>query len=206
MRILSRDEIQKRMNLPDTSTTKLWIEPLLRQDQLGEVTLDLRVGYDFLVPILTRKPYIGLVEEDFDFRSIESYFQTTRREIGDRFVLYPSQVVLATTLEYVALPPDVYADILPRSSYARLGMHFGTMMQPGYRGCFPLELSNTSNNPIELVVGSRVVQARFFEVDNSSNYANQVEPRKYFGNTRPVVSRAYRDADLSILGKIAKSR
>ena len=35
-------------------------------------------------------------------------------------------MVLATTLEYVSLPPDVYADVLARSSYNRLGVNAST--------------------------------------------------------------------------------
>src|SRR5262245_24185026 len=83
--------------------TGLWIEPLLDESQIGEVTIDLRLGYDFLVSIVTRRPYIGLVRDDSSFRSMLSYFQPTRRDLGERFILYPDQVALTTTLEYVAL-------------------------------------------------------------------------------------------------------
>ncbi|HEY1856178.1 dCTP deaminase [Acidocella sp.] len=204
MQLLNKAEIRRRLSL--TNEKGLFIEPLLESSQLGEVTVDLRLGYDFLVPILTRKPFISVVEKDQNFRGVESYYRSTRREIGDRFVLYPQQVVLTTSLEYVGLPADVYADLLPRSSYARLGMSFGTMMQPGYRGCFPLELSNTSNNPLELVVGSRIVQARFFNIEFPSEYNGQDEPRKYLGNTRPVVSKAAHDGDLFRLHAIALKR
>ncbi|WP_271598505.1 hypothetical protein [Bradyrhizobium sp. CCBAU 45384] len=41
----------------------------------------------------------------------------TRRELGDIFVLYPSQLALTTTPKYVGLPADVHADVLTRSSY-----------------------------------------------------------------------------------------
>ena len=92
----------------------LFIDPILEMGQVGEVTVDLRLGYDFLVSILTRKPFIGLVKSDDGFRIVDSYFQPTRREIGDRFILYPSQVVVTTTLEYIALPSNMYADILTR--------------------------------------------------------------------------------------------
>jgi dCTP deaminase len=85
-------------------------------------------------------------------------------------------------------------------------MSFGTMMQPGYRGCFPLELANTSNNPVELVVGSRIVQARFFSIETDSQYNSQSEVRKYFGTTRPVVSKAATDSDLKRLITIARVR
>ena len=74
----------------------LWIEPLLDQKQIGELTVDLRLGYDFLVSIVTRRPYIGIARDNERFRAISTYFQPTRRELGERFILYPDQVVLAS--------------------------------------------------------------------------------------------------------------
>jgi dCTP deaminase len=204
VRLLTRDTLTARLSA--AGNQRLYVEPLLDADQIGEVTLDLRLGYDFLVSILTRKAFIGINPSDDGFRNVDSYFQATRREIGDRFILYPNQVVLTTTLEYVGLPADIYADVLPRSSYSRLGVHADTMMQPGYRGCFPVELTNLGNNPIELVIGSRIFQARFFEVDAQTNYNTGSEPRKYLGTTRPGVSKAPYDPDLQRLGEIKRQR
>ena len=100
---------------------------------MGEVTIDLRLGTDFLVSIHTRRAYVSLVKDEQGYRGMGSFFQAIRRELGDRFVLYPHQMERATTLEYIALPPS--------------------MVQPGFRGCFPLELFNHGNNPVGLVVG-----------------------------------------------------
>jgi dCTP deaminase len=202
--LLQRPEIQRRLSLADKKG--LFIDPLLDPDQVGEVTIDLRLGCDFLVSVLTRKPFTGLVREEAGFRGNASYFRGTRRELGDRFVLYPNQIALACTLEYLALPSDVYADVLTRSSYTRLGVHMNTMIQPGFRGCFPVELFNGGNNPVELVVGSRVLQTRLFALREESDYSAAREPRKYLGNVRPVVSRAAQDADLSRLHRIQEKR
>jgi dCTP deaminase len=110
------------------------------------------------------------------------------------------------TLEYVALPTDVYADILTRSSYTRLGIPLNTMIQPGYRGCIPIELFNESNNPVELIVGSRIVQARLFSTSFHSDYNRGAGSRKYMGNVRPTVSRAADDPDLVLLHAIREQR
>lgn len=183
----------------------LFLDPLLDKDQIGNVTVDLRLGYDFLVSILTRNPYIGIARDDpFPHRGIESYFQETRREVGERFILYPNQVVLTTTLEYLSLPRDTYADVLSRSSYTRLGIHVNTMVQPGFRGCIPLELFNHGNNAIELVVGSRICQARFFKAQDEHEYLEGGELRKYYGDVRPTVSKADKDKDVVKLDAITK--
>lgn len=181
----------------------LFISPLLDESQIGNVSIDLRLGYDFLVSIFTRKPYIELgAGKGLHHRGISSYFQETRREIGDRFILYPNQVVLSTSLEYCSLPPNVYADILSRSSYTRLGIHINTMVQPGFKGCFPLELFNHGNNAIELVVGSRICQARFFRITESTDYQTSDLNRKYYGNIRPAVSKADQDFEIEKLEKL----
>jgi len=183
--------------------TGLWIDPLLDNTQIGDLTVDLRLGYDFLVSIVTRRPYIGIARDDERFRAISSYFQPTRRELGEHFILYPDQVVLATTLEYIALPSDCYADVLTRSSYTRLGITVNTMVQPGFRGCFSIELFNHGNNPIELVVGAKMFQMRLTELSESVIYGGL--ERKYFGNVRPTPSRAADDTDLQRLRAISKS-
>jgi dCTP deaminase len=202
--LLQRREIERRLGLSDKGG--LFIDPLLDPEQVGEVTVDLRLGCDFLVSVLTRRPFIGTVKDDDGFRGTASHFRGTRREIGDRFVLYPNQIALACTLEYIALPSDVYADVLTRSSYTRLGVHMNTMVQPGFRGCFPIELLNAGNNPVELVVGGRIFQTRLFALREGSDYGAPSEPRKYLGNVRPIASRAANDVDLSRLHSIREKR
>ncbi|KKC37998.1 dCTP deaminase [Devosia epidermidihirudinis] len=189
---LLKAEIESRLGL--NGSKGLWIEPLLDSAQIGEISVDLRLGYDFLVSIVTRRPFIGLTKSDEGFRSMSSYFQPTRRDLGERFVLYPGQVALTTTLEYVALPRDVYADILTRSSYTRLGISMNTMIQPGFRGCLSAELFNHGNSPVELVVGAKMFQMRLTAIDKDLEYGGIA--RKYFGNIRPVASKAAEDLDL----------
>lgn len=194
MRLLNRDSLLESLHSGDNES--LFLEPLLDESQVGNVTIDLRLGYDFLVSVLTRKPLISVADTSSQKRGIRSYFQETRREIGERFVLYPSQLVVTTTLEYLALPSNYYVDVLSRSSYTRLGIHVNTMVQPGFRGCIPLELFNHGNNAVELVVGSRISQARFFELDSEGKYIKESPKRKYYGDVRPTVSKADMDPEL----------
>lgn len=203
MRLLGKIEIEER--LLAKGDARLSIEPLLESSQIGEVSVDLRLGPDFLVSIVTRRPSIEIARDEGRARGIGSYFRVSRRELGDRFILYPNQVVLATTLEYVALPHDLYLDLITRSSYNRLGILLNTMTQPGFRGCLSLELLNHGNNPVELVVGSRVVQARLFEMQGTHEYHSGDAPRKYYGSVRPVVSRASNDDDLGTLSRVRGS-
>lgn len=195
MQLLPRHRLEEL-----TESGELGIEPLLDpQNQIGEVSIDLRLGYDFLVSVFTRNPTIDLAEPNVIRKSIGTHFQSTRRDLGDTFVLYPNQVVIGTTLEYISLPNNVSMEVNPRSSYSRLGLHANSFTQPGYRGCSSLELINLGNIPVKLLIGSRILQARFFEHATSSNYHNKY--RKYIASVRPIASKADGDEDLFRLRK-----
>ncbi len=204
MRLLTRKEILASLSSDDPDS--LFLDPILSNDQIGGISVDLRLGYDFSVSILTRRAAIepfpaGNVKK----RGLQSYFQETRRRLGERFVLYPHQVVLSTTVEFLALPRNIYADISIRSSYGRLGIGVSTSMQPGWRGTVPLELFNHGNTPIEMVVGSCICQARFFEIDQSADYIGGGAIRKYYGTVRPAVSKADHDEELAHLDRMGQS-
>lgn len=203
MQLLTRSDIVERIERQ--GDTAIHISPLLDESQIGEVSIDLRLGYDFLVSINTRKPFINTSRDGNDYRPVSTYFNPTRREIGDRFMLYPGQVVLTTTLEYVSMPVDCYADLLSRSSYNRLGLQINTMFQPGYRGCLSAELFNHGNSAVELVVGSRIFQTRFFALPEATEYEG-AGARKYIGNVRPVPSAAADDWDSDQLSRIRREQ
>lgn len=205
MRLLVRDALLKSLESGDEKS--LFIDPMLDRDaQINATGVDLRLGYDFLVSIMTRRPAVELTPNEVH-RSIESYFQETRRDLGDTFLLYPHQVALATTLEYLSIPPNVLVDVVTRSSFNRLGVQLSTSVQPGYRGCISLELVNHGQSPIQLVVGGRIVEARFYEFEAPQEYVEAGRaPRKYLANVRPIVSQADSDKELIPLEKIRKRR
>lgn len=203
MELINKEKIIQSLKSPDKNS--LFIDPLLDlKEQVGEVSVDLRLGYDFLVSIFTRKPFVEITSNNtHSFRGIDTFFQTTRRDLGDRFILYPNQCVLTTTLEYISVPNNYYLDLLSRSSYNRLGIQISTMVQPGFRGCIPVELYNHNNNAVELIVGSRIFQARFFELSECLKYTAENGKRKYYGHIRPTPSKADLDKDVGKLTKLA---
>ncbi len=207
MKLVSRSDILAA--LASSSPESLHIDPLLELDsQVNATGVDLRLGYDFLVSIVTRRPSVELApSNDRQRRSISSFFQETRRDLGDVFLIYPNQVALATTLEYVSVPKNMFADIVTRSSFNRLGVQLSTCVQPGYRGCVSLELINHGQLPIELVVGGRIVEARFYEIGGELDYIDPGRaPRKYLANVRPTVSQADGDRELVPLASIRGKR
>ena len=192
---LSKGQIQSLIE-----SEEMVIRPLLdATTQLGEITLDLRLGTDFLVSFQGRGAYIDAANPKAT-PPLKNFFEPTRRRMGQTFLLHPNQTVLCSSLEYLKLPENVFAVLIMRSSYARLGLSLATIVQPGYAGCFSIELTNINNNPIQLRVGARLFQARFFQASETSSYFQG--KRKYVCQVRPIVSRADMDEELNILQRI----
>lgn len=175
------------------------IRPLLSEDQFGEITVDFRLGTDFLVSIQGRESFIDATGTS-NSRPIGSFFQETKRLLGESILLHPHQTVLCSTLEYVKLPNDIFITLTTRSSYSRLGLIASSIIQPGYCGCISLELTNNNNNALKLSVGASIVQARFYKLGTDTNYFNK--SRKYLCQVRPVASRANLDHELKVLKDI----
>lgn len=182
---------------------KLCISPLLDEGQIGDLTIDFRLGTDFLVTIHGSNPFIDASLNNEDRFPIKSSFQETRRKLGETFLFHPNQTVLASSLEYIKLPKNVYAELSMRSSYLRLGLSLSAIIQPGYCGCISIELTNANKVPLNLTVGAAIIQARLFKIDNESNYFSK--KRKYMCQVRPLMSAVASDGDFKTLHKIWKN-
>ncbi len=64
MELLYKHDIIESYNSTDDDS--LFIDPLLSENQIGNFTVDLRLGYDFIVSITTRKPSIQLLPSTHD--------------------------------------------------------------------------------------------------------------------------------------------
>lgn len=195
---LNKNEINKAL-----AEKQLHIRPLLDQNQVTNISVDLRLGCDFLVSIKCRDPFIDATREHDAYENVYKFYQETRRQIGETFFLHPNQTIMASTLEYVKLPNNLMATIDVRSSYDRLGLTMNSFLEPGYCGCISVVLTNTSMNPIKLAVGARIFTIKFSKVsDDTPPYFST--NRKYMCQVRPVMSNISDDKDLNILESIRK--
>lgn len=195
---LTKCEIEKLIK-----SKQLIIEPLLEKSQIGEISIDLRIGTDFLTLHQGRQAYIDTTQDLIENRPIKSHFTDTRRRVGEGFLLHPSQPILFSTLEYLKLPNDVYAILSLRSSYSRLGLTISTIIQPGYCGCASIEVVNSGNTPIKVLAGARFVQARFVRLKETSEYFKT--HRKYTCQVRPMASKANEDEELKKLLELSNN-
>jgi len=152
--VLSADAILQRMCLDD-SDKGLVVAPALHLP--GGTGLDVRLGTRFIVFRRTATASFDPLGEADDPRAIQLFVELSLKE---RFVLHPGEVVLGSTLEYLAIPDDLSGQVITRSSYGRLGLLSATAVQvhPAFRGCLTLELVNLSNIPITLTPGERIAQ------------------------------------------------
>ncbi len=84
------------------------------------------------------------------------------------FHLTPDEFYLAATAEFVELPSNIVARVVPRSSLARLGVlatFDADILPPNYAGKPLLTLKNLSRKPVLLKPGLAVAQIMFEQVD-----------------------------------------
>jgi dCTP deaminase len=147
--------------------SKFAITPLADADQIGDASVDLRLGPDFVV--IKRSTAVAAFDParvDEIAQRVREYQDYLRRPPGSAFYLHPGEFAIARTLEYVTLPTDISAQVAGRSSWGRLGLVIQTapLIQPGFRGTITLELANVGTVPIVLYVGLRIAQVMFFDV------------------------------------------
>ena len=176
---------------------KLTIDPLLDEKQIQPSSIDMRLGDEFKVFKVIRKPYIDPKDEE----EIASYMESITVPKGESFIIHPNEFALATTLEYVKVPDDLVARVEGRSSMGRLGvtMHVTAgFIDPGFEGKITLEISNIGAMPVALYPGQRVCQIVFETMTTPSElpYGHPERNSKYMGQTKPESCRIKSDYEL----------
>lgn len=124
------------------------IDPLPDRSMIGHGTVDLRLGRTFLV---AARASIGTIDVR-EAAASRRMFTEVRLSDDEPLLIHPQQLVLAATLEYLTMPPDLAGFVQSRSSYGRLGLiaATATYVSAGYRGSPTLELVNSGEVPLEV--------------------------------------------------------
>jgi dCTP deaminase len=114
------------------------------------------------------------------------------------FFLQPGEFVLASTLESITLPEDIVGRLEGKSSLGRIGLLIHSTagyVDPGWKGCLTLELSNVAKLPITLYYKMKIGQVSFLRLTSAVErpYGSPGLGSKYQGQVEPTASRYYQD-------------
>lgn len=85
-------------------------------------------------------------------------------EFGDYFILPAHTYALGATCEHQKLPPNVSAQYVGKSTYARLGVIVNTTPgEAGWNGYLTLEIGNCSGADCRIYANEGICQALFWE-------------------------------------------
>jgi len=92
---------------------------------------------------------------------------------ADSLILFPGEVVLATTREFIKLPRDVVADLKLKSTLGRLWLNHSLSgwIDCGFNGQVTLELQNLGPYPRKLTAGMRAAQLVFMAMESPPEIA-----------------------------------
>lgn len=170
MSALSRSAIVSRLRKGD-----LVISPILKAEQIGASSVDLRMG---TVALMARAGAQSHVDPFAYLPKAEAGPHETVRDrqqkherfdvpFGKSFLLHPGSLVLVPTLEWVRIPENLQGVVTARSCWAREGLNIATatIINPKYRGIITLELANFGDIPIRLSPGIRLAQLALYVLD-----------------------------------------
>ena len=125
------------------------VEPFV-EEHVNAASYDIRVSDHWICP--TRDP------EEFSASHVK---------------LFPGEVVLASTVEYVIIPRGVACDLKLKSTLGRLWINHSMAgwCDPGFEGTITLELQNLGPEPFVLESDQRIAQLIFIAMESEPEIA-----------------------------------
>ncbi|MCP6720430.1 MAG: dCTP deaminase [Patescibacteria group bacterium] len=162
--------ITKKKILEYIKKGEIVFKPDLDSFQIQAHTVDLRLGYTFLIPKIwkhTERGREALHIDHFD-KDKSQYLDALELEKGQFFDLLPGEHVLVSTLESIKVPDDLMAILYPRSSTNRKGLSVDLtgIIDSGYEGQLAVPIkNNTHSQTVRLYPGERFCQIVFEKLD-----------------------------------------
>jgi len=164
--ILSRDDLRAALQ-----SGEIGFVPEIEDSQIGEASIDLRIGSQFTqlkeIPGLSISLANGL--KNLSELRLWDTVNVDNSTIGaNHFEIKSKEFVLAKTHESITVPRNMIARVEGRSTYARFGISMhqtAPWIQPGWSGSIVLELMN--NGPITIKMEpmkDRPCQLSFFRL------------------------------------------
>ncbi len=101
----------------------------------------------------------GLTPNGYDLRVAEARLEGGESVTSGTFIIPPGKLFFISTVERVELPDDLAAQLWTRTSWLRKGLLMGLgKIDAGFHGTLTFSGFNASSVPVELPIGSRMVQ------------------------------------------------
>jgi dCTP deaminase len=160
--------------------------PKLDTFQLQAHSVDLRLGFTFLVPKSWQVTKNGreALHMDYFAENRPEYFDIVELEQGQFFDLLPGEHILVSSLESIKIPDDLMAVMYPRSSTNRKGISVDLtgIIDSGYEGQLVIPVrNNTHSQTVRLYPGERFCQVVFEKLNQS------VDARKSRYHQRDII-------------------
>lgn len=158
--VLTKQQIIKYLE-----AEKLKFSPQIDSFQLQTHSIDLRLGYSFMIPRNWKLTEKGREAFFIDYADSKDRFELVELEHKQFFDLLPKESVIASTLEEVTIPDDLMAVLYPRSSVNRRGLSvdLSGIVDAGYEGRLLIPIANnTTSHVIRLYPGERFCQLVFY--------------------------------------------
>ncbi len=160
-------------------------------------SIDLAIGETAKIQTSTKT--INLLEKE-TFDDIYEEVDLTKG-----YELKPGTYMYASTIETVSIPIDCCGILLPRSSFARIGMILPMSMyaNPGYEGNLPIVIFNASPASVIIPPYYRIMQLLLVKLDGTAKgYHEQIDAKYYKENAHQNPS--FKDAEMAqILAKLS---
>jgi dCTP deaminase len=153
---------------------KISFAPNLDKFQVQAHSVDLRLGFTFLIPKVWKVTHAGREQIHMDYFSDDKseYFDIVELEKGQFFDLLPGEHILVSSLETITLPDDLMAVMYPRSSTNRKGISVDQtgIIDSGYSGQLVIPIrNNTQSQTVRLYPGERFCQIVFEKLTDRVN-------------------------------------
>jgi dCTP deaminase len=126
-------------------------------------------GYDLTLSpndfrIFRHVPGLIVDPKNFDDRCLAHAELHHHEQDGDYFILPGHTYSLGAVIPYLKLPPNVTAQFIGKSTYARCGIIVNlTPGEAGWEGYLTLEISNSSGADCRIYANEGICQALFYE-------------------------------------------
>ena len=149
---------------------------------------DVRVGTLFKIFTPTA-PNGGLAVVDPKKFDDNSFVTVDTANTGkDHVVIPPNSFALCETVEEFAIPRDVLAICVGKSTYARCGIIVNvTPLEPEWRGKITIEISNTTPLPAKIYANEGIAQLVFLKADRVCAVSYADKQGKYQDQTGLVL-------------------